>query len=125
MKTDTVKLTQVEEVVILNLHDEKIHLKINEEHIVLKVSGQGPSGTPGATPVSCMKVRTEGLVDTYRLLMSNGDAFFFEVTNGEPGEPGPQGEPGHDGAAAIIVDEEDEALIIIPEVENYEGTYTA
>lgn len=123
---DTVKLTQQEEVVILNMHDEKIHLKINEEHITLKVSGQGPSGTPGATPVSCTKIRTEGLTDTYRLLMSNGDEFFFEVRNGAPGQKGDKGDPGRDGAdgggsAAVI--EEDELLVFTPEVENYEGGY--
>lgn len=123
MKTDTVKLTQVEEVVILKMQDEKVHLKINEEHITLRVSGQGPAGTPGAEPVSCEKVRTEGLVDTWRLLMSNGKAFYFEIKNGEAGEPGPQGEPGRDGQGVFIVDEPEEALIIIGEAENYEGAY--
>lgn len=123
MKHDTVKLTQNEEVIILNMHDEKIHLKINEEHISLKVSGQGPAGTPGATPVSCMKVHTEGLIDTYRLLMSNGDEFFFEVTNGKPGEKGDKGDPGQDGANAAIVIEPEETLVITPAVDNYEGGY--
>ena len=123
MKNDTVKLRQNEEVVILGIQEEKIKLKINEEHIVLKVSGQGPSGTPGATPVSCTKVRTEGRVNTYRLLMSNGDEFFFEVMNGEKGDKGDPGRDGADGGGSAAVLEDEELLVFTPEVENYEGGY--
>lgn len=82
---DTVKLQQTEEVVILKMKDEKVHLRINEENFIVKVSGQGPSGAPGATPVSCYKVSSAGLVDTYCILMSDGTQNFFTVTNGRPG----------------------------------------
>ena len=123
MKNDTVKMTQTEEVVILKVTEDKVKLRINEENITLKVSGQGPAGAPGATPVSCDKVSTVDNVSTYCMKMSNGAEFFFEVQNGEKGEKGDPGRDGVDGGGAALVIEPEELLVFTPEIEKYEGGY--
>lgn len=118
---DAVKLQQTEEVVHITMKDERVNLRINDETYILKVSGQGPSGAPGASPVSCTKVRTQDLVDTYRLLMSDGSEYFFDITNGAKGE---KGDPGANGGGSAAVIEEEELLVFTPEVEPYEGART-
>lgn len=66
----------------------------------------GVDGTDGAQGVGIReisKVNSDGLVDTYRITLTNGAFSDFEVKNGEqgaqglPGRKGDTGEPGRDG----------------------------
>lgn len=55
---------------------------------------QGPKGPKGDTGISItgiLPVGSEGLVDTYAIHFSNGDARTFTVTNGAKGDKGDQG----------------------------------
>ena len=115
---ENVNLTTDQDIVVLKVTDENIKLRINEENIILKVSGQGPSGTPGATIETFYKSGSDGLLDTYTLRMTDGRTFTFQVKNGE------KGDPGEDGEVAVIVVDEEELMIINPDIDNYEGDYT-
>ena len=57
----------------------------------------GEDGLNGVGIVSVERISSEGLVDTYRITLSNGEYFDFTVTNGAQGEQGPQGEQGEQG----------------------------
>ena len=64
---------------------------------------QGPRGPQGATGQtgpqgvgisSITKTSTAGLVDTYTILLTNGQSYTFTVTNGEKGDTGATGATG-------------------------------
>ena len=64
----------------------------------------GDSNDTTATPspaaptmVSCEKVKTEGLVDTWRITFSDDSTVEYTVTNGAPGADGEDGKDGKDG----------------------------
>lgn len=46
---------------------------------------QGPKGEPGNSIVNIEKTKTEGLVDTYTITLSDGSTFDFNVTNANAG----------------------------------------
>ena len=58
----------------------------------------GQDGQDGVGIVSFEKVGTEGLVDTYKITMSNGQTYTFTVTNGADGADGQDGADGKDGS---------------------------
>ncbi|MBR0303055.1 MAG: hypothetical protein IJQ80_04335 [Clostridia bacterium] len=53
---------------------------------------RGDTGNTGVGIVSITKASTSGLTDTYRILLSNGSSYGFNVTNGESGESYTAGE---------------------------------
>ena len=71
----------------------------------------GPQGNPGIQGEtgngvkSIVKTSTEGLIDTYTIIFTDGTTTTFTVTNGADGKPGIQGiqgEKGEDGYTPII-----------------------
>ena len=62
----------------------------------------GVDGRDGVSVVSITKTATNGLVDTYTIIYSDGTTSTFSVTNGQNGEQGIQGEPGQDGHTPTI-----------------------
>ena len=72
----------------------------------------GQNGTDGVSVLSITKTSTDGLVDTYTILYSDGNTSTFTVANGQDGQNGTngvegaqgiQGEPGADGHTPIIL----------------------
>lgn len=61
------------------------------------VGEKGDQGDTGNGIQSVTKTSTQGLVDTYTILFTDGTSTTFTVTNGEQGEPGIgiQGDPGN------------------------------
>ncbi len=59
----------------------------------------GINGIDGesVTVVSCDKISTDGLVDTYKITFSDGTYTTLTVTNGEDGKDGADGKDGKDG----------------------------
>ena len=57
----------------------------------------GINGEDGVGIASIQKLSTNGLVDTYLIIFTDGSTSTFTVTNGEAGEQGPQGEKGDAG----------------------------
>lgn len=67
------------------------------------VKAQGSDGATGAQGVgisSIAKTGTSGLVDTYKITLTNGQTSTFTVTNGAKGETGATGAKGIDGITA-------------------------
>lgn len=62
---------------------------------------KGEPGVPGVGIVSITKTATNGLVDTYTILLSNNNTSTFTVTNGERGETGATGAPGQPGESGV------------------------
>ncbi len=62
-------------------------------------SGDDTTTPQAAAPtvVSCEKVKTEGLVDTWRITFSDDSTVEYTVTNGAPGADGADGADGVDG----------------------------
>lgn len=54
---------------------------------------QGPTGATGNGIASIVKTGTSGLVDTYRITMTDGSYFDYTVTNGAKGDKGDKGDP--------------------------------
>lgn len=54
---------------------------------------QGPTGATGNGIASIVKTGTSGLVDTYRITMTDGAYFDYTVTNGAKGDKGDKGDP--------------------------------
>ena len=54
----------------------------------------GQNGKDGVGIASIQKLSTEGLVDTYLIIFTDGSTSTFTVTNGEAGEKGETGEQG-------------------------------
>lgn len=68
----------------------------------IPVNVKGDTGSTGATGVGISgveKVSSDGLVDTYRITMSDGTHFDFTVNNGAVGTDGAAGEKGEKGAS--------------------------
>ena len=63
---------------------------------------KGEPGKDGRSVVSIAKTATNGLVDTYTIYYSDGTTSTFDVTNGEHGSQGIQGNPGKDGHTPVI-----------------------
>ena len=66
---------------------------------------QGEQGEAGNGVSSITKTSTEGLVDTYTIIFTDGTTTTFTVTNGADGEQGIQGiqgEKGEDGHTPVI-----------------------
>ncbi len=63
---------------------------------------QGPQGETGTGIVSIEKIQSEELIDTYKILYSNGEHTTFTVKNGQDGIQGIQGVKGDDGHTPII-----------------------
>lgn len=61
----------------------------------------GPQGPEGNGIVEINQTDTEGLVDTYTIVMSNGQEVNFTVTNGAEGPQGPKGDDGEKGTTFI------------------------
>lgn len=92
-------------------------LNADEVYAILKKQIQSGGGTPGPAGVGIQKIEktgTDGLVDTYTITYTNGQAFTYTVTNGAKGDPGQTGatpniqigtvqtlEPGQDATATI------------------------
>lgn len=64
---------------------------------------QGIQGETGNGIESIIKSSTNGLVDTYTILYTNGNTQSFNVTNGANGKHGADGKDGIDGKNATIV----------------------
>ena len=62
----------------------------------------GENGTDGVGISLIKKIKTEGLVDTYSILYTDGTSTTFTVTNGCDGIQGIQGEKGNDGHSPVI-----------------------
>ena len=83
-------------------------LKADEVYAILKKQIQSGGGTPGPAGVGIQKIEktgTDGLVDTYTITYTNGQAFTYTVTNGangKDGNPGAKGDPGEDGITPTI-----------------------
>lgn len=60
-------------------------------------TGIGVDGNNGTRIVKVEKTKTEGLVDTYTITMSDGSTFDFQVTNGADGAKGADGAAGEKG----------------------------
>ena len=63
-------------------------LKAEEVYAILKKQIQSGGGTPGPAGVGIQKIEktgTDGLVDTYTITYTNGQAFTYTVTNGANG----------------------------------------
>ena len=58
---------------------------------------QGPTGATGNGIANITKIGSAGLVDTYRILFTDGAYFDFTVSNGAQGPTGPQGPKGDTG----------------------------
>ena len=72
----------------------------------------GQNGQDGVSIISIVKTATEGLVDTYTIVYSNGNTSTFVVVNGAQGEQGIQGLPGRDGVTPSVSISEDGYWII-------------
>ena len=83
-------------------------LKAEEVYAILKKQIQSGGGTPGPAGVGIQKIEktgTDGLVDTYTITYTNGQASTYTVTNGangKDGSPGAKGDPGQDGITPTI-----------------------
>ena len=83
-------------------------LKPEEVYAILKKQIQSGGGTPGPAGVGIQKIEktgTDGLVDTYTITYTNGQASTYTVTNGangKDGSPGAKGDPGQDGITPTI-----------------------
>ena len=66
------------------------------------IPSKGDKGETGNGIVSITKTSTEGNIDTYTIIFSDGTSTTFNVTNGENGIDGIQGEPGKDGYTPVI-----------------------
>lgn len=62
---------------------------------------KGDQGEAGRGIVSIEKTSTDGLVDTYTIIYTDGTSDTFTVTNGEKGEQGAQGIPGEKGEQGV------------------------
>ena len=62
----------------------------------------GEKGSDGVGIESISKINSEGLIDTYSILYTDGRTTTFTVTNGSQGIQGIQGEAGNDGHSPII-----------------------
>lgn len=72
-------------------------LKPDEVYALLKKQIEQGGGSPGPQGVGIQKIektKTEGLVDTYTITLTNGQTSTFTVTNGEKGDKGDPGEKG-------------------------------
>lgn len=56
---------------------------------------RGETGADGNGIQNITKIGSEGRIDTYRIIYTNGGHFDFNVTNGEKGDRGVQGETGN------------------------------
>lgn len=66
-------------------------LKPDEVYALLKKQIEQGGGSPGPQGVGIQKIektKTEGLVDTYTITLTNGQMSTFTVTNGAKGEKG-------------------------------------
>ena len=75
-------------------------LKPDEVYALLKKQIEQGGGTPGPAGVGIQKIektKTEGLVDTYTITLTNGQVSTFTVTNGAKGEKGDKGDNGEKG----------------------------
>lgn len=75
----------------INLNVEKPNIKINEIVSKLFKGEQGKQGLQGETGngiVSIIKTSTDGLIDTYTILFSNGEKTTYTITNGKTGADG-------------------------------------
>lgn len=75
-------------------------LKPDEVYALLKKQIEQGGGTPGPQGVGIQKIektKTEGLVDTYTITLTNGQVSTFTVTNGAKGEKGDKGDNGAKG----------------------------
>ena len=66
-------------------------LKPDEVYVLLKKQIEQGGGSPGPHGVGILKIektKTEGLVDTYTITLTNGQMSTFTVTNGAKGEKG-------------------------------------
>ena len=69
----------------------------------IKAEGsQGPQGPAGVGISSISYTSSDGNVDTYTILYTNGGSTTFTVTNGTNGAQGIQGVPGQDGHTPVI-----------------------
>ena len=69
------------------------------------VLAEGLKGETGNGISSIVLTKTEGLVDTYTIMFTNGSTTTFAITNGKDGEQGIQGiqgEKGEDGHTPVI-----------------------
>ena len=62
----------------------------------------GNDGQDGISILNIVKTSSDGLVDTYTIIYSNGMTSTFTVTNGADGAQGIQGNPGADGHTPVI-----------------------
>ena len=74
-----------------------LKLKVNGEWVGVPAL----QGETGVGIVSITKISTEGLVDTYRILYSNGTATTFTVTNGEDGAGAVESVNGQTGTVVL------------------------
>ena len=74
----------------------------------LEENGGGGSGSPGKDGVGISKIektKTEDLVDTYTITLTDNRTYTFTVTNGakgDKGDTGSKGDPGEDGITPTI-----------------------
>ena len=66
------------------------------------VGPQGEAGNDGNGVVSIEKTSSDGLVDVYTIIFTNGDTTTFTVTNGKDGINGIDGNPGVNGHTPVI-----------------------
>lgn len=75
------------------LEDSKTYIKDGQGIWVVKISDNaGAPGQDGVGIADIEKTKTEGLVDTYTITLTNNETETFTVTNGKDGEPGPKGD---------------------------------
>lgn len=75
------------------LQDSKTYIKNGEDSWIEKIpSNMGRPGKDGVGIENVEKTKTEGLVDTYTITLTNGTIETFTVTNGKDGEQGPKGD---------------------------------
>lgn len=58
---------------------------------------QGEQGDPGVGISGIQKIGSDGLVDTYAVILTNGNQTTFTVTNGAKGDKGDKGDTGPQG----------------------------
>ncbi|MBO6285874.1 MAG: InlB B-repeat-containing protein, partial [Bacilli bacterium] len=63
---------------------------------------QGDPGQDGRGIASIEKTSSEGLVDTYTIVYTDGSTSTFVVNNGQQGAQGIQGQPGQDGHTPTV-----------------------
>ena len=94
---EQIKYGDEEQYKVYQLAKESGYTGTYEEWLETIKGKDGLNGVDGVSIVSITKESSDGLVDTYVILLSDGTATSFTVTNGEQGIQGEKGDQGIQG----------------------------